>query len=131
MVGTLSPLITMYTPAPVPPYRMCTHNVATGPYSKGLVKHAVSADDALPLNWGGSVRRPDFLRETMRKPRSKYLDAPQRCPPYDSAPCIAVRGTLPHLMAYRESRSSGSSSFSSSFRSALYEFGPESSSSSL
>ena len=34
---------------------------------KGLVKRTAFPDDVLPLNWGGSVRRPDFLRETMRK----------------------------------------------------------------
>ena len=34
---------------------------------KGLVKRTAFPDDVLLLNWGRSVRKPDFLRETMRK----------------------------------------------------------------
>jgi hypothetical protein len=34
---------------------------------KSLKRRTSSLNDVLVLNWGGSARRPDFLRETMRK----------------------------------------------------------------
>jgi len=34
---------------------------------KSLLKRTSKPDDVLVLNWGGSARRPDVLREGMRK----------------------------------------------------------------